>query len=318
VSLDIQKLQAVRVIVTHQNSATNPCADGVASALLLHDALPEARVVFVGHGTPEYLELPVEPGMLFADITPSAERVREFVSAGAIVLDHHAKQRELVAAFGELGVYSDEPGVSGAVLAYREVWGRFRSTPSKVARAEDFATLAGIRDTWQRHSPRWREACAQAGALRFYPWERLVGIAEPFGTGAEQLRVMLAIGEVLLEQSEARTAREAADAYRHVTARGTRVAIIPTVETSDVAEAMSDVDVLVGFRYFVHRSRPGNALELVRLVLSFRSRSSYDVGAIATSLGGGGHVRAAGATVPAEGNPYEQIFKVLEVFECRG
>ncbi len=118
--IDVEKLSAVRRVIVHAN-----CADGMASAMILHDALPDAEVVFLQHGTAEFLSLPATTGMLFCDISPPADRVAEFVGVGAIVLDHHKTVRDVVEAFGDCGVFADEtkePGVSGALLAYREVW----------------------------------------------------------------------------------------------------------------------------------------------------------------------------------------------------
>ena len=83
----------------------------------------------------------------------------------------------MVAQFGENGIFADEvteKGVSGAVLAYREVYCAMWHgilTSGKSEGLKDFANLAGIYDTWVRDSPRWEEACDQVEALRFFPSE---------------------------------------------------------------------------------------------------------------------------------------------------
>jgi len=139
------KLEAVTTIVTHKD-----CPDGVASALILRDALPDRRIVFLAHGSAELRDFPAEHGQLWCDIVPPRERVKEFVDAGAIVLDHHRGARDIVEAVAENGVFADEeaePGVSGALLAYREVSVALGRAD---ARLESFAKLAGVRDTWQR------------------------------------------------------------------------------------------------------------------------------------------------------------------------
>ena len=118
--LPIEKLKALKVIVSHEN-----CADGLASAMILKDVLPKAKVVFLQYGTPDHVNLVAEEGMIFCDFSPPPARAQEFVDVGAIVLDHHKTAKAVVALFGDLGVFADEkddPGVSGAVLAYREVW----------------------------------------------------------------------------------------------------------------------------------------------------------------------------------------------------
>lgn len=118
--IELSKLQAVKTIVTHDN-----CADGLASAMILRDVLPKAQLLFLQYNSPDHLNLEATEGMLFCDFSPPAGRVEEFTKAGAVVLDHHKGAKDIVAAFGEFGVFADEkddPGVSGAVLAFREVW----------------------------------------------------------------------------------------------------------------------------------------------------------------------------------------------------
>ena len=120
--MDISLLKGVNKICVHDN-----CPDGTASAIILKEALdlgPE-QIVFVQHDALEYKEMKAEPGLLFCDCAPPPDRVQEFVDVGTIVLDHHKYSRGIVAAFGERGVFADkekEPTVSGAGLAYREVW----------------------------------------------------------------------------------------------------------------------------------------------------------------------------------------------------
>jgi hypothetical protein len=78
-----ERLKNVRTIVTHEG-----CPDGIASAILCHDALPQAEIVWLQYGTAKRRELPATEGMLFVDMTPEPSRNQEFVDAGAIVLDH--------------------------------------------------------------------------------------------------------------------------------------------------------------------------------------------------------------------------------------
>lgn len=309
--IPVEKLRAVRTVVTHDN-----CPDGRASAMVLHAVLPDAGIIFARHGSSELATLPATPGMLFVDFTPPPGRVAEFVEAGAVVLDHHVGQRSIVEAFGESGVFADEaaePGVCGAVLAYRHVWCPLASVSILHATGDvgEFVTLAGIRDTWQRKDPRWVEACAQAEALRFWPWEHLASLAPDEWIGATQ------IGRVLLRKRQEAVTFAISRAERLTIppdgfdgspiATDLRCVLVATLETSDVMDRLEgEADVVLGFGYHVDADRR-------RLVVSCRSRS-FDVSALAKRYGGGGHTLAAGFTVDVEEgalNPFDHVWGLL-------
>lgn len=340
----VDLLRAVRVAIAH-GYPDGPCPDGLASAMVVKDVLPDAEVRFVSHNTREHDELCAEPNTLFVDMVPPEKRVAEFVAAGAIVLDHHQSSRHLVEAFGERGIFGDEatqPGVSGAVLAFEQVWlplaqvrygehARVASPPpdlreiqaEETERVRCFAELAGVRDTWQTADPRWRRACMQAKVLRFFPaadWLEADG--DPLNEERLRRRMEM-LGEVLMRKDEEESRKLVANAYHFVTERGLRVAVLPSTYVSDASVLLADVaDVVVGFNY-----RAGNAA-VPDLRLSFRSRGAVDVAAIAKTLGGGGHTNAAGAAVSTllhrEGdhydestsrNPYSEIKYIFHVFE---
>lgn len=293
-------LRSVTTIVTHAD-----CPDGIASALILLDALPDAEVVFTTYNTEHYRNLPAAPGMLFCDITPPRERAQEFVAAGAFVRDHHRGAQDIVALFGERGVFADEPGVSGAMLAYRYWCDRYGvSFAGGFGQVQDnwfkLAELAGIRDTWQRQHPRWREACAQAAALCFWPWSSLVRPADIVMTVRWQhhLQGLLQIGETLLARDEA-TARRCLSEASRVRVTGPSGALTCVVfeggshESSNVADLAGDADLVMAWHY---RREGGRFL----LDVSCRSRGAFKVVDLAKHYGGGGHDRAAGFTVPVE------------------
>jgi len=154
-TLDLQKLLAVKTIVTHA-----ACPDGVASAMILKSILPNAEVLAIHYNSPEQTNLKATEGMLFCDFTPPPERVTEFVEAGALVLDHHIKQKAVVDAFGSNGVFADEklePGISGAMLAYREVWLPIvKNKPQGYLQGAVRATY----DNWQIHLSNTRNLVA--------------------------------------------------------------------------------------------------------------------------------------------------------------
>jgi hypothetical protein len=305
--INIEELKAVRTIVTHKD-----CADGVASALILHDVLPEAAILFMQYGTPELAALEATPGMLWCDFSPPADRAAEFVHAKSIVLDHHRTAKPVVEAFGSRGIFADEqidPGVSGAVLAFRRVWQPLveNGVESTCTGWRSVAELAGVRDTWQKDSPLWREACAQAEALRFLPFADLRDAAE-----AEVLSELLKIGPVLLEKHAERVTEAVRTAHRFTTLRGIRVVVFQGVsETSDAADLLgAEADLVMGFKY-LDDGGP-------RVVWSCRSRGDFDVAAFAKMYGGGGHAKAAGFWTPAlphDPNPFTEARAVVAAFE---
>lgn len=302
-----EMLENVTTIVCHENGPGNPCPDGVASALILRDALPSAEIMFANHQLLKTLHK-APPGYLFCDITPAREHAHFWNEAGAIVLDHHKESRDIIEVFGERGIYGNEPGLSGAGLAFQHVWrdmNKDRFWQIQIAVAE-FAKLAGIRDTWQKDHPAWRKACEQAEALRFWPWEKWP--IDPFeGAGSDSFVSLFDIGEVLYEK-RLKSAQDLVKRAYHTTIeddeRDVTVSIIPSLETSDVAELI-DVDVLVGFGYVklpCTVPAPCDDDCLPSMQLSFRTRKpDINVGALATKLGGGGHRAAAGATVDLGG-----------------
>lgn len=268
-------------LITHAN-----CPDGIASAMIIAAALPGIEVVFCDYNTEQHRSLIPGAGDLFCDFTPHRTTVDAFVSAGAVVLDHHAGQRDIVERFGERGVYADEPGVSGASLAWSDAWSPLWGNAS-YSQLHEFAMLAGIRDTWQRSHPRWDDACAQAAALVFYGPEWLIGGA-PWLT-AEQLRV----GAITHERRLAAARSAASRSFPF----GNAVLLNDTERlVSDVADYLRRVSsaygILAAFNYDV------NAAGDVVIRFSVRSIDPrIDVLPIALANGGGGHARAAGFSV---------------------
>jgi len=310
----LEKLSSVREIITHAH-----CPDGVASALILRDVFPEIPVTYLQYGALEHRELEAREGMLFCDFSPPEGRVQEFVDKGAIVLDHHKTAKAVVEQFGENGVYGDEtlnPGVSGATLAF-QVWKMFYHNPihrmSSLPVVERFALLAGIRDTWQRTSPHWEEACAQAEVLKFFPSSAWDGVRFFDPTFSHRM----ALGPLLTQKKLSYTAELVSQCVQF-TLRDKRVAIIQgTSVTSDLHDTMSrEVDLLVGFHYQADQAA-------VKMILSCRA-SNFDTAAFCNwvktrpgGLSGGGHTKAAGCSflmLQEDPNPYAKIKALLEEY----
>ena len=316
--IPLDKLRAVTHIVTHAN-----CPDGVASAMILRDVYPDAKLSFQQYDDPDHENHEPEPNVLFCDFSPHKSRVNGWVEAGAIVLDHHKSAKEVVAQFSD-GVFADEkaePGVCGATLAYREVWypltedevepidlGSDRRHDAKAAIVRELATLAGIRDTWQTKDPRWLQGCHQAEALSFWPHEDLVGL--PVDAWAEKLT----LGPMLFKKRLKR-AQDAIDrGFRFTTPSGRKVIVFEGLRpTSDAANLLDNdpnpVDFVVGFGFVAHDNK-------IQMIFSTRSHTDFDCSKFCSAHGGGGHLRAAGITIKDYNpqtalNPYAHIQELL-------
>lgn len=154
--IQIETLREVTHVYTHAH-----CPDGLASAMILKDAFRmlgmEPKIEFLVHGTDEHRLAGWGDGMfaLFCGIAPHPEAVEgrmvgQFsgppLEMPGIVLDHHKGAEDIVRSFGDRGVFADEkaePGISGAVLAWREVW-----VPAWRHHVATFG--AGLQGSWGR------------------------------------------------------------------------------------------------------------------------------------------------------------------------
>jgi hypothetical protein len=342
--MDVDVLRKIKRVITHESSPGTLCPDGVASALIVLDALPRVEVEFVGYNSLRHRELTANAWggqigreeVLFVDFTPWVEcapdgrmtdrglaQARVWVEAGAVVLDHHEGVADLVALFGDRGVYAAEPGVSGAGLAFQEVWTPLdRGDQGDRDLVRQFAALAGVRDTWQQADPRWREACTQAAALSFWPWATW---REAAGDGlfhretAYLRKRLFDVGEVLLQRQAAADAQNAAEARRfdvdctpedssRASYEGRRVRAAcfegGSREASDFP-ARNEVDLVLAWHCLVRDGRPA-------MKVSARSSGGFDCAALARAHGGNGHRGAAGFTVALGGeDPYALVERVV-------
>lgn len=314
----LEQLKSIKSVISHGNR----CPDGLASAMIVGDAyqdLPTPEIRVIDHGSKEKETLAPSPGMMFVDFSPPPENAQAFIEAGALVLDHHAKGSSVQAFVAAgLGVFGDEktdPGVCGAVLAFDHVWKPLRGQNTPILDAEalviqEFARLAGVRDTWQKQDADWIKACEMAEGLRFWPLERLLTMA-PL-----EWRVYLdPAGPVLWEKKTKTVAKVAEAVYRWTSPKGTRVAAFQGVKlSSDVAEALGETADLV-VAYDINCDKGD-----LKLICSTRSRGTFDCGSLALAHGGGGHTPAAGFNVSMTAdspNPYKMIQDLLAAHEAR-
>lgn len=318
----LTQLQNIKIIISHGNN----CPDGVSSAMIVANAYSgfeeKPEIFTVDHGGEDRANLEPQPGLMFVDFSPPEAKAKEFIEAGTLVLDHHAKGSS-VQAFVEagLGVFGDErrdPGVCGAVLAYEHVWKPLKAIQSPSASpldtdaliVQEFARLSGIRDTWQTQSPDWLKACKMAEALRFWPLDDLLDV--PPGSWPE----IVAIGETLWDRKTRTVDKVSERAYRWTSAKGTRVAFFQGVKlSSDVAEVLDKtVDLVIGYDVIYEDG-------VLKMIFSTRSHTHYDCGTLALSFGGGGHTKAAGFNVPLDletsPNPYKLMQQTITDYENR-
>ena len=315
--ITVERLLGVTDVVTHDS-----CHDGMGTAILIRDVLPNANFHFLQYNTEEYRNFPAGPNQLWCDFSPLPARNQEFVDAKAIVLDHHRGADKVVAAYGDDGVFADEkhePGVSGAVLAFREVWVKLKQYRNgELAEAHHFAHLVGVRDTFQTQSPFWQDACELAEVLRFVPFEMW---QKPDTFRVENIGWWLerkALGSLLWKKHQKSITRAIKNSHGFTTAQGTRVRYFPgnSPITSDTCESLGkSADLVVGFSFV------GIEEGLAKIVFSTRSYTGYDCLKFCKSMGGGGHTKAAGFAIsfsPTVGDrdPYSLFASALERHEA--
>lgn len=328
-TIPIEKLLEVKTFVVHGN-----CPDGLASALILDDILPDREIIFAVH---KVTKLEPKPNTLFCDFCPSEEQASAFREVGTIVLDHHkgfkGSQEAITKSF-EHHAFGDEkldPGVSGATLAFKHVWAPLHEHVQKVWPSidvvpyigglspefvEDFAELAGIRDTWQTKNAEWQTACAQAEMLLFYPLSYWIHPPMPphmlRKNKSAEYAARLGVGYIGLKAKLASSKRLAEHAHHFTSTKGVKVAVLSARYVSDAAD-MVDADFCIGFSFTVEEDKQ-------KMLLSTRSRGNYDCTAFCQFYGGGGHTKAAGCVIdvkPEDPNPYAFIKSLIEKFETR-
>ena len=299
-------------IVTHNN-----CADGIASALVLNQVFPDARVSFLNYGEEAHRNLVPEEGMIFCDFSPFIpqeeqnveEYLKPFVDLEVIVLDHHESQEKAVKAFGEFGVYASDAGVSGAVLAYDIIW-RGHNGYIEDEHIRDFVELIGIRDTWVEKDPRFGLSSEITMALKF------LGFEELHRTHPHEWMEKLEIGKILQRNHDKKIEDFIKNGLFKKSARGTSYFIAQGLsQTSDAAQILRagafPVDLIVGFSYL---SKP-------EMTLQFSTRSTkggYPCHELAKFFGGGGHQPAAGFSIPeGQYSPFVEFSRRLDEFESR-
>ena len=315
----LDRLKAVTTIISHET-----CADGLASAMILKAALPYANVRFVKYNSEEHEKLEASKGMIFCDFSPHKTRTQDFIDVGAIVLDHHA--REVVDPFKESGVFADkdvEPGVSGAMLAYRHVYVPLLGENELV---KSFANICGIYDTWQTKSPLWEVSREYTEVLFFFP--KKDWLADPIFPLYLEARAAwstkLGMGKTLVDKKNWTVKKALEEAYRATVGPLKVLMVQDTTAINEIAEAAGpEVDIVAGFRYYCEDNSDREDwcegfAKNAKFKVSFRSRKDFNVRDLALHYGGGGHVKAA-SFVESVGqrheNPYRRVIELICEYE---
>jgi oligoribonuclease NrnB/cAMP/cGMP phosphodiesterase (DHH superfamily) len=311
-TFSVERLRAIKTIISHES-----CADGLASAMILKAALPDAKVRFVKYNSEEHEKLEAVEGMLFCDFSPHKSRTQDFIDVGAIVLDHHA--REVVEPFGESGIFADvnvEPGVSGAMLAYLHVYVPILGENDLVG---SFACICGVYDTWQTKSPLWEKSREYTETLFFFPKKTWLE-APIFPNLKDTWDARMGIGAVLVSKKDWTVKKALEEAYRATVGPLKVIMIQDTTAINEIAEAAGpEVDIVAGFRYYMEDNSDREDwcegfAKNAKFKVSLRSRKDFNVRELALRYGGGGHVKAA-SFVENVGyrheNPYRRIIDLI-------
>lgn len=244
------------------------CADGFGAAWALWKRFPQAHYIPVKHGYPPPADI-ANKDIVMVDFSYSRDVIEGLAEKAASfqILDHHVTAK---ASLAGLPYAHFDMSKSGAVLAWE--WAHEEPVPWLLQYIQD-------KDIWTWQLPNSREINA---ALASYPfdfqvWDELEQhILELEGRAILRLEHLL-IGKIIEEAVLVNFEDE------------TVPAVYSPVMNSQIGERLCAGHPFCiiwhqhnGRRYFSLRSRAGTT----------------DVGAIAARHGGGGHVNAAGFSVP--------------------
>lgn len=267
------------------------CLDGFGAAWAAWKVLGEAaNYLPVQHGQP-IPDLPAGLTLYLLDFCYAPEilclataRAKEIV-----VLDHHVSAQAGCAAFlANAGQSPDNLHLhfdltrSGCRLAW-EYFHADEALPPLLAHIED-------RDLWRHQLPGTREI-----TLALYPRLPL-----PFAAvEALELSDLRAEGTLLLRHQECIVQRllQASHLLTLLGIEGLAVNA-PTHYASELGEALARKSGTFGLVYHFHGGRN-------RWECSLRSQGDFDVSALASQLGGGGHRNAAGFKLPPHQPPWQ-------------
>ncbi len=246
------------------------CVDGFGAAWALWKKYPDAHYLPVEHGQPPPSGLD-QAHMVMVDFSYPREVVERLAGSTASfqILDHHVTAQ---AALAGLPYAYFDVKKSGAVLAWE--WAHPEPAPWLLLYIQD-------KDLWEWRLPKSREINA---ALDSYPFDFQVWD----GLTQDTLEVE---GRAILRREDVLITKIVKESVLVEFEGETVPAVYSPVMTSQIGERLCQGFPFCiiwhqrdGRRYFSLRSKPG----------------TVDVSAIAARHGGGGHVNAAGFSIPLQ------------------
>ncbi len=246
------------------------CTDGFGAAWALWKRFPRAKYIPVKHGQSPPSGLAGQH-VVMADFSYGREVIEQIhrEAASFQILDHHITAQ---AALAGLSYAYFDMKKSGAVLAWE--WAHEEPVPWLLQYVQD-------KDLWEWRLPKSREISA---ALASYPFDFAVW------DGLDQ-EVLEIEGRAIL-RLEGNLIDKIVEEAVLVSFQGETVpAVYSTIMTSQIGERLCQ-----GFPFcLIWHQQDG------RRYFSLRSRAgTTDVSAIAAKFGGGGHVNAAGFSLPLD------------------
>lgn len=311
-SISIDDLKKVRKLVSHYN-----CADGTVSAMVCKTAFQllgtDVEITFDTYNSPTHDKLVPESGIIYVDFTPPYAQWEEFRNNGTIVIDHHASARKHIQ--GDKVIFGDGTE-SGAYLCFKHILVpvvnhlRSQESPDDIkdniilTEWDYFCRHISLYDTWQKgkvNDDVWEEACNLTQGVIFCGEKALL----------EDATAHKRVDIDLLRMIGKRWNKRAVNKARHVADNADfrqmgsyKVALYNNTEkiTTEIGDILGDhSDFSVGYSTFVQEGTH-------RLLLSFRTRGTFDTTVLSKHFGGGGHAGASGCLI----NTYSHMAPDLE------
>lgn len=247
-------------------------------------------------------ELPLIKNAIFIDMAPIASQFEDFLKAGAVILDHHESNRYLFDQYKEqypeqlvFGENADHE--SGAMLAYKVLATYFDDSRfyTYIIEAKKAADYISISDCWHKQDPRFESGRALAHFITLQGND-YNNLADP------EIMDMAELIYTNKKKEDTKIAKKAEKVF--ITTKDgqkIKVCFLNRENVSDVSEILRNdygVNLVVGWQKDTYINKKDESKINKIIKFSLRSDDSVNCRKIAELLGGGGHDRAAGFSIP--------------------